>query len=78
MENPHFTFIKADIADRDPIYEMFEKQKPDIIVNFAAESHVDRSIDNQVFFADQCNWYRCIVGCLQKIWYSKISSSFNR
>ena len=50
MENPHFTFIKADIADRDAIYEMFETQKPDVIVNFAAESHVDRSIDNPGIF----------------------------
>lgn len=50
MENPNFTFIKADIADRDAVYEMFETQKPDIIVNFAAESHVDRSIDNPGIF----------------------------
>lgn len=44
MEQPNFKFIKGDIADRDFVYNLFEKEKPDIIVNFAAESHVDRSI----------------------------------
>ena len=48
--NPNFKFYKADIADRDAVYEIFEKEKPDIIVNFAAESHVDRSIDNPSIF----------------------------
>ena len=44
MENPNFTFIKADISDRDAVYSLFETYKPDMAVNFAAESHVDRSI----------------------------------
>ena len=44
MDNPHFKFIKADIADREAIYSIFEQEKPEIIVNFAAESHVDRSV----------------------------------
>lgn len=48
--NPDFKFYKADIADREAVYEIFEKEKPDIIVNFAAESHVDRSIDNPGIF----------------------------
>lgn len=48
--NPNFKFYKADIADRTAVYEIFEKEKPDIIVNFAAESHVDRSIDNPSIF----------------------------
>ena len=48
--NPNFKFYKADIADRTAVYEIFEKEKPDIIVNFAAESHVDRSIDNPGIF----------------------------
>lgn len=48
--NSNFKFYKADIADREAVYEIFEKEKPDIIVNFAAESHVDRSIDNPGIF----------------------------
>ena len=50
MDKPNFKFIKADIADRKTIYELFETEKPDIVVNFAAESHVDRSIVNPELF----------------------------
>ena len=50
MDNPCFTFIRADIADREAIYRIFETKKPDIVVNFAAESHVDRSIENPSIF----------------------------
>ena len=44
MEQPNFKFVKGDIADREFVYSLFEAEKPDIVVNFAAESHVDRSI----------------------------------
>ena len=44
MQHPNFKFVKEDIADRDFVYSLFEAEKPDVVVNFAAESHVDRSI----------------------------------
>lgn len=44
MDKPNFKFIKGNIVDREFIYQLFEEERPDIIVNFAAESHVDRSI----------------------------------
>ncbi len=44
MKNPNFKFVRGDIADRDFVFSLFEKEKPDAVVNFAAESHVDRSI----------------------------------
>ena len=44
MQKPNFKFVRGDIADRDFVYSLFEAEKPDIVVNFAAESHVDRSI----------------------------------
>ena len=50
MKNPNFKFVKGDIADRDAVYELFEKEQPDVVVNFAAESHVDRSIDDPGLF----------------------------
>ena len=50
MDKPKFTFIRADIAGRDAIYGIFETEKPDVVVNFAAESHVDRSIENPSIF----------------------------
>jgi len=50
MDNPLFTFVKGDIADRDLVYSLFERERPDIVVNFAAESHVDRSIEDPGIF----------------------------
>ena len=50
MKNENFKFIRGDIADRKAVYRMFETEKPDVIVNFAAESHVDRSIENPEIF----------------------------
>jgi dTDP-glucose 4,6-dehydratase len=48
--NPAFQFYKADISDRDAVFKIFEEEKPDIVVNFAAESHVDRSIEDPGVF----------------------------
>lgn len=50
MNHESFKFVKADIADRDAVYALFEEEKPDVIVNFAAESHVDRSITDPEIF----------------------------
>lgn len=50
MSDPNFKFIKADISDREVIFKIFESEQPNIVVNFAAESHVDRSIDNPGLF----------------------------
>ena len=52
MNDPKFHFIRADIADRNEIYGIFETEKPDVVVNFAAESHVDRSIENPAVFLE--------------------------
>jgi dTDP-glucose 4,6-dehydratase len=52
MENEKFRFVKASITDRKAVFELFEEEKPDIIVNFAAESHVDRSIENPSVFLE--------------------------
>ena len=46
MGSPNFRFVKADICDRAAVGRLFEEEHPDIVVNFAAESHVDRSIEN--------------------------------
>ena len=50
MNNSNFKFYKTDITDRVGIDLIFETEKPDIVVNFAAESHVDRSIENPGVF----------------------------
>ena len=50
MDNPNFRFVKADICDREAVYKLFEEEHPDMVVNFAAESHVDRSIEDPGVF----------------------------
>ncbi len=49
-DNPNFRFVKANITDREAVFKLFEEEHPDIVVNFAAESHVDRSIENPSIF----------------------------
>lgn len=44
MENPAFSFVRGDIADEKAVDALFARERPDLVVNFAAESHVDRSI----------------------------------
>lgn len=48
--NPNYKFIKGDIADREFIFKLFKEEKFDIVVNFAAESHVDRSVTDPGIF----------------------------
>ncbi len=50
MSSPHFRFVKGDVADRDTVFRLFEEEKFDVVVNFAAESHVDRSIEDPGIF----------------------------
>lgn len=50
MDNPKFRFVKMDICNREAVYGLFEEEHPDMVVNFAAESHVDRSIENPEIF----------------------------
>lgn len=52
MGKAGFKFYRVDIADRRAVYDIFEAEKPDIVVNFAAESHVDRSIENPSIFIE--------------------------
>ena len=52
MDNPQFKFIRRDIRDRNAIDAVFAEYHPDIVVNFAAESHVDRSIENPGIFLE--------------------------
>ncbi len=52
LKNPNYKFYKEDIRNREKIFEIFDKERPDIVVNFAAESHVDRSIVNPGIFLE--------------------------
>lgn len=50
MEKENFRFCKLDICDREGVEGIFSQEKPDFVVNFAAESHVDRSIEDPGVF----------------------------
>ena len=52
MDNPNFRFVKESISDRKAVYDLFEAEHPDLVINFAAESHVDRSIENPSIFLE--------------------------
>ena len=52
LDAPNFRFVKGDICDREAVYKLFEEEHPDIVVHFAAESHVDRSIENPGVFLE--------------------------
>lgn len=52
LQQDNFRFVKADICDRQVVDKLFQEEKPDIVVNFAAESHVDRSIENPGIFLE--------------------------
>ncbi len=70
MDNPNFRFVKESITDREAVYKLFEEEHPDMVVNFAAESHVDRSIENpEVFLKYQYHRNCCSYGCMPQIWY---------
>ena len=50
MGKEYFRFVQADICDRDAMFALFEEERPQWVVNFAAESHVDRSIEDPGVF----------------------------
>lgn len=67
MKNPQFKFVKADIADRSAMDELFAAEHFDVVVNFAAESHVDRSIENpEIFLRTNIMGTQVLMDCSRK------------
>ena len=50
MDEPDFRFVKGDICDKNLVFDLFRAEHPEVVVNFAAETHVDRSIDGPDVF----------------------------
>ena len=50
LDHKRFKFAKGDIADREFIFDLFSKNDYDVVVNFAAETHVDRSVESPEIF----------------------------
>ena len=70
MELPNVTFVKGDIGDRELVTELISKHDPDFIVNFAAESHVDRSITNpRLFLETNILGTQNMLDCARNAWY---------
>ena len=68
-QNPHYTFIKADIRDRVKIEMIFQKYNIDTLINFAAESHVDRSIvDPEIFLTTNIIGTQVLLDVAKKHW----------
>lgn len=70
MELPNVTFIKGDIGDRELVSSLIAKYDPDYIVNFAAESHVDRSITNpRLFLETNILGTQNMLDCARQAWF---------
>lgn len=67
MKAPGMRFVRADITDREMVFRLFDSYRPDVVVNFAAESHVDRSIrDPGVFLQTNIMGTQILMdACLQ-------------
>ncbi len=71
INRTNVTFIKGDIGDRELVEELMSKNDYDYIVNFAAESHVDRSITNpRLFLETNILGTQNMLDCARKAWYS--------
>lgn len=68
-EHPNYTFIKGDIRNRELLEELFNQYKIDTVVNFAAESHVDRSIENpEIFLTTNVLGTQALLDTAKKYW----------
>jgi dTDP-glucose 4,6-dehydratase len=71
-DHPNYTFIRADIRDREKIDQVFSHYNIDAVVNFAAESHVDRSIvEPEVFLTTNIIGTQVLLDAAKKIWKRK-------
>lgn len=50
LHSDRFRFVRGDICNRELVYNVFQEERPDVVINFAAESHVDRSIETPEIF----------------------------
>lgn len=78
-DNPHYAFIKADIRDRKAMEEIFSKHDFDAVVNFAAESHVDRSIEGpEVFLTTNILGTQVLLDMAMKQWKVRPDDKYDR
>lgn len=73
--NPHYEFIRADVADRGAIETIFEAKRPDAVMHLAAESHVDRSIDSPEIFIDTNVKGTFVMLEAARAWWKKLQAT---
>lgn len=80
VENhPLYTFIKGDIRDRDILESIFKEHEIDTVINFAAESHVDRSIDDpEVFLTTNIMGTQALLDIAKKYWNLDPNNRYSR
>ncbi len=80
VENdPRYTFVKADIRDRDALTAVFEKYGIDTVVNFAAESHVDRSItEPEIFLTTNVIGTQTLLDVAKRFWKTAPDDKYSR
>ena len=70
LKLPQVSFVKGDVADPDAVAPIFEQNDIDYVVNFAAESHVDRSITNpRLFLETNILGTQNLLDCARKAWF---------
>ena len=80
VENdPRYTFLKTDIRDREALTEIFEKYDIDTVVNFAAESHVDRSItEPEIFLTTNVIGTQTLLDVAKQFWKVAPDDKYSR
>ena len=75
----HYRFVKGDICDRDLLNELFIQYEIDVVINFAAESHVDRSIeDPKIFLKTNVLGTQALLDVAKNHWRKNASNNQNR
>ena len=78
-QHPRYTFVKGDIGDRSLLEKLFEEYEVDTVVNFAAESHVDRSIENpEVFLMTNVLGTQTLLDTAKKYWKVQPENKYSR
>jgi dTDP-glucose 4,6-dehydratase len=79
VDNKNYIFIKADIRDREKIETIFNNYEVDFIVNFAAESHVDRSIEEpEIFLTTNVIGTQVLLDVAKKYWKMNPDDKYSR
>lgn len=77
--DPRYTFVRGDIRDRKLLEELFERFRFDTVVNFAAESHVDRSItDPEIFLTTNVLGTQALLDTAKKHWKLEPDNKYSR